>query len=67
MIFDKDGREICRQLKASEKTKNIPVVIVSAHPNVEQSVDEEIGADDFVPKPFDINFLLGKIERQLAA
>lgn len=59
-----DGREICRRLKAAQTTKDIPVVMISAHPDAARST-REAGADDFVAKPFDINVLLEKIEKLL--
>jgi DNA-binding response OmpR family regulator len=45
-----DGLEICKQLKADEKTKSIPVIIVTAYNN---QLNEALtaGADDFVAKP----------------
>lgn len=67
MIYDKDGREICKALKMNNSTKNIPVVMVSAHPDIENTIGKEVGANDYVAKPFDIDFLLQKIENQLAA
>ena len=56
-----DGREICKQLKSSNDTKHIPVIMVSAHPDAAIST-KKAGADDFLAKPFDINILLQKVE-----
>src|SRR5437868_1871428 len=42
-----DGRHICKKLKADVKTKYIPIIMVSAHPDAERSV-LEAGADDFL-------------------
>lgn len=64
LLSGKDGREIVRYLKRQEETKHIPIIMFSAHPNAEQTV-EEAGAEDFVAKPFDIDFLLKKIEQYL--
>jgi len=60
-----DGRELCRQLKLNEKTKNIPVVLVSASKDIEHSA-REAGADDFIAKPFEMNELLQKIEKNIS-
>ena len=60
-----DGRELCRQLKLNEKTKKIPVVLVSASKDIEHSA-REAGADDFIAKPFEMNELLQKIEKNLS-
>lgn len=61
----KDGRDICKKLKQTETTKNIPVILVSASKDIKESA-VEAGADDFLAKPFDMNDLLGKI-RSLTA
>ena len=47
------------------KTKNIPVILISAFPN-SKDVLIRAGANDFIPKPFDINDLLSRVEKQLA-
>ncbi|QHS56191.1 response regulator transcription factor [Mucilaginibacter sp. 14171R-50] len=57
-----DGRDICRQLKAAAATRNIPVIMVSASRDIQESA-LAAGADDFLAKPFEMNELLEKIER----
>lgn len=57
-----DGLEICRQLKNQDHTKNVPVVMISASPDLAQKAIKA-GADDFVEKPFDVKSLLGVIEK----
>ncbi len=64
LLSGKDGREIVKHLKRQEETKHIPIIMFSAHPNAEQTA-EEAGAEDFIAKPFDIDFLLKKIEQYL--
>ncbi|MEP6750357.1 MAG: response regulator [Bacteroidota bacterium] len=59
-----DGRDICRQLKQSEKTNKIPIVLVSASKDIEKSA-REAGANDFIAKPFEMNELLQKIEKNI--
>ena len=59
-----DGRIICKRLKAKEETKDIPVIIVSAHPSAQKSIRES-GADDFLEKPFDMEILLNKISHHI--
>ncbi len=56
-----DGRDICKQLKHHHNTKHIPIIMISAHQDVEK-IARESGADDFVSKPFDIYKMLEKIE-----
>ena len=57
-----DGRDICQRLKQDEKTRGIPIVMISASKDIERSAIDA-GADDFLAKPFDIDDLLGKIEK----
>ncbi len=59
-----DGRDICNLLKGNPSTKNIPVVIFSAHSNFED-VLKVCDADDFISKPFDISELVEKINYHL--
>lgn len=59
-----DGRELCKRLKSDEKTKDIPVILISASNDLKRSA-ETAGADDFLAKPFEIDTLLQKIERAL--
>ncbi|HVZ66730.1 MAG TPA: response regulator transcription factor [Patescibacteria group bacterium] len=65
LLSGEDGRVIARKLKKNDKTSNIPIIMLSAHPNATTSV-YEAGADDFVPKPFEIDTLLSVIARNLA-
>jgi len=56
-----DGRDICKKLKLSDITKNIPVIMVSASKDIKESA-MAAGADDFLAKPFEMNDLLTKIK-----
>lgn len=56
----KDGRVICRDLKSKLKTKNIPIILLSASHQLHDSA-LEAGADVFMAKPFSMNELLEKI------
>ena len=64
LISGNDGRTICKQLKSQDSTKNIPVIMFSAHPSAAATI-AEYGADDFIAKPFDVNDLLDKVNYQL--
>lgn len=59
-----DGRQICKKIKHTDKWKNIPVIMFSAHPGAQKNM-EDFGADDFLPKPFQSEKLLERIEAQL--
>lgn len=65
LLSGKDGRDICRQLKTKKKTKKIPIIMVSAHPNTGKTI-QEAGADDFIAKPFEMDNLLEKVAKYLA-
>ena len=48
-----DGLEVCRQLKQNNETKHIPVIMLTARSEeVDRIVGLELGADDYVTKPF---------------
>lgn len=59
-----DGRVICKQLKFHPDSKHIPVIMVSGHDNISDTV-EQYGANDFIQKPFDAETLFSKISNQL--
>jgi DNA-binding response OmpR family regulator len=65
LLSGQDGRDIARILKGDAKTKHIPIIMMSAHPQAEKSILEESNADDFLPKPFDARDFLDRIARQL--
>ncbi len=56
-----DGLDLCRYLKKQQKTKAIPVIMVSASPNI-STLSIEAGADDYIEKPFEMAYLLEKVK-----
>lgn len=62
MLPDGLGTDLCNQLKEAPETSNIPVMIISAHAKAE-NVTQSCQADEFIPKPFDIDDVLVKIEK----
>jgi len=56
-----DGKDICRTLKAKKSTQQVPIIMISASRDVEDSV-REAGANDFVSKPFEMQVLTDKIK-----
>jgi DNA-binding response OmpR family regulator len=58
------GEDICKALKASESTKHIPIIMISANRDTE-AIAKSAGADDFITKPFDIDNLLSKVKKYL--
>ncbi|MDD9950815.1 MAG: response regulator [Zetaproteobacteria bacterium] len=63
-----DGIELCTLIRASKKQlSHVPIVFLSASADeVEIAASFEAGGSDFVAKPFDINFLIQTIEKNLA-
>jgi DNA-binding response OmpR family regulator len=59
------GEEIARRLKADSRTKAIPIIIVSANKDTEK-VAKQSGAEDFICKPFDIDYLETKVASYLS-
>jgi CheY-like chemotaxis protein len=61
-----DGWEVARQLKASEATRSLPVIAVTAHAMVgDREKGLLAGCDEYVTKPLDFTVLLEKIESLL--
>ncbi|KFC20536.1 response regulator transcription factor [Chryseobacterium sp. FH1] len=59
-LSGEDGRDICKQIKANEDFKDIPVVIMSASRGLGDTAIES-GAVDFIPKPFDLGEIVEKM------
>ena len=59
-----DGREVCKKLKGSKATRDIPVILISASRDIEKS-SRDAGANDYLAKPFNIDELLSKIEKHI--
>jgi len=59
MLPDLAGTEVCRQIKADQKTRHIHVIMVTAKgEEVDRVVGFELGADDYVTKPFSVRELV---------
>lgn len=67
MLGGMDGRELCKQLKHTPATHNIPVILVSASHTITKFDDDDESPDDFIPKPFEISQLLNSVHKQLVA
>ncbi|NLF51497.1 MAG: response regulator transcription factor, partial [Leptolinea sp.] len=65
MMPDLDGWDVYQQMKANAKTRNIPVIVITAKA---QSIDRVLGlriakVDDYICKPFSPNELISSIDR----
>jgi two-component system phosphate regulon response regulator PhoB len=57
------GLEICRDLRAGERTRYIPIIMLTAKAEeVDQVIGFSLGADDYVTKPFSVKVLLQRIK-----
>ncbi len=59
-LSGRDGREIVRDLKSRQVTRQIPVIMFSAHPSAKATA-LEAGADAFLEKPFESDVLVTTI------
>jgi two-component system phosphate regulon response regulator PhoB len=63
MLPDTSGIDVCRQIKVDKKLKNIPVLILTAKGEPDDKIKGlEVGADDYVTKPFNNKELLLRIK-----
>jgi two-component system response regulator VicR len=68
MMPDMDGWEVYQQIKAEEKTRSIPVIVITAKA---QSIDKVLGlhvakVEDYIAKPFSPQELLDSVEKVFA-
>lgn len=62
MLPGMDGLDICRSLKADKKTKKIPIIMLTAKSEeFDKVLGLELGADDYITKPFSIKELIARI------
>lgn len=60
MLPEKDGFEVCREIR---KSKDIPIIMLTARGEVtDRVVGLELGADDYLPKPFEPRELVARIQ-----
>jgi DNA-binding response OmpR family regulator len=66
MLPEIDGLEICRILKRDERTSSIPIIILTAKGSeTDKVVGLELGADDYIVKPFSPRELLARVKAVL--
>jgi DNA-binding response OmpR family regulator len=63
MIPEVDGLDVCRELR---KTSNVPVIMITARgEEIDRVIGLELGADDYVTKPFSVRELMARIKAVL--
>ncbi len=61
-----NGFKISRLLKFDNKYKNIPILMLTARSQEEDKlIGEETGADEYITKPFDLDYVLKKVDEYL--
>ena len=66
MLPDMDGTEVCRQLKANPVTASIPIIMITAKDSeVDKILGLELGADDYITKPFSVREVVARVKALL--
>jgi len=66
MMPEMNGYEVCRRLKANSQTKDIPVIFLSVLDKAyEKVIAFRVGGTDYITKPFQVEEVLARIEKQL--
>ncbi len=65
LLSGADGREICKSLKNNPDLAQIPILMISAHPDAKQDC-VAAGADCFLEKPFDMQEFYQAVEKSLS-
>ena len=63
-----NGLEICQKIKSNSQTQDIPIIFVTGNINLDTKIQAfQLGAVDYIPKPFDPQEVLARIQIQLKA
>ncbi|MDB9813680.1 winged helix-turn-helix domain-containing protein [Gammaproteobacteria bacterium] len=63
MLPDGSGLTLCRDIKSDDKTKHIPIILLTAKADeVDRVIGFELGADDYVTKPFSVRELILRVK-----
>ena len=66
MLPDGDGLDLCRELRANPRTRHLPLLMLTARGEpLDRIVGLELGADDYLPKPFEPRELLARVKALL--
>jgi two-component system, OmpR family, phosphate regulon response regulator OmpR len=66
MLPDGDGLDLCRELRANARTRHLPLLMLTARGEpLDRIVGLELGADDYLPKPFEPRELLARVKALL--
>jgi len=66
MMPSPDGLELCRQLRSSPRTRPVPILMLTARSGeIDRVIGLEMGADDYVSKPFGVKELVARVRALL--
>ncbi|MEL1134553.1 response regulator transcription factor [Desulfitobacterium sp. THU1] len=66
MLSELDGFEVCKAIRANTETANLPIIMLSARDEIaDKVVGLELGADDYITKPFSPRELLARIKARM--
>ncbi|MEO1303123.1 MAG: response regulator transcription factor [Myxococcota bacterium] len=66
MLPDIPGTEVCKQVRVNENTRNVPVIMLTAKgEEIDRVVGFEVGADDYVVKPYSVRELMLRVRAVL--
>jgi two-component system phosphate regulon response regulator OmpR len=66
MLPDGDGLDLCRELRSNARTRQLPLLMLTARGEpLDRIVGLELGADDYLPKPFEPRELLARVKALL--
>lgn len=66
MLPDLSGNEVCRELRARDVTQSVPIMMLTARTDeIDRVVGFEVGADDYVTKPFSLRELVLRVRAML--
>ena len=66
MLTELNGLEVCRALKGAQETSSIPIIMLTAKDDeVDKVLGLELGADDYITKPFSPKEIISKVKNIL--
>jgi signal transduction histidine kinase/ligand-binding sensor domain-containing protein/CheY-like chemotaxis protein/AraC-like DNA-binding protein len=67
MMAGMNGLELCKKIKSDQRVSHIPVILLTARSGEEQRLEGfEVGADDYIPKPFNFQVLESRIRNLMS-
>ena len=64
MLPDGNGLDLCNEIRTINQIKDVPIIVMSAHAQPD-NIYNQCCANDFITKPFDLNDILIRIQKQI--